>query len=440
VLPVAIAALTLVLWFGPGTPNAFDIPFVGSGGTFRLETHAESLLIGSPGYIDPDVYVYFNYAERIGDGDLPYRDFFYEYPPLSVPAVAAPYAFGSEVATYQDAFLVLFGLIAAATAVAVTLTARAAGEDRRTQIAAGGLVAAGPVLLGHTFGSNRLDFLPVLLVALASLGAVRGRETSAGGLAGLGAAAKLWPGMMAVPLAALAHRRGGRPAAIRTLAAFAVGLGVPFAIGLALSPSGLADSLNYHSDRPLHIESLGANLLLGLQELGLTGPYAKVLSYRSLNLTGGGTQAVADLGTLVGLALVAAVLMMGTRRVLAAGDERDAFATAMLTMLAATVALLTFSKVLSPQFMLWLLPFPLLVGGRLRWVAGALVAAVLVLTNLAFSSLSYGFGHEAGASALYLLRSGMLLALLVLLVASLRRRAAPDAGRASPPEGSRTTD
>ena len=427
-LPMAIAALTLILWFGPGTPNALDVPFVGSSGS------------SSAGYIDSDIQVYFNYAERIGDGEMPYRDFFYEYPPLSVPAVAAPYALGSKVATYQDAFLVLFGLIAAATAATVTLPARAASEGRRTQIAAGGLVAAGPVLLGHTFGSNRLDFLPVLLVALASLAAVGGRETSAGGLAGLGAATKLWPGMMAVPLAALAYRRGGRRAAMRTLVAFAIALGVPFAIALALSPSGLADSLNYQSDRPLQIESLGANLLLGLQGLGLTGPYVSVLSYRSVNLIGGKTQAVADLGTLVGLALAATVLVIGARRVLAAGANRDAFATAMLTTLAATVALLTFSKVLSPQYMLWLLPFPLLVGGRLRWCAGAFVAGVLVLTNLAFTSASYTFGHEAGASVLYLLRSGMLLALLILLVASLRRRTAPDVGRALLPAGSRTTD
>jgi hypothetical protein len=58
----------------------------------------------------------------------------------------------------------------------------------------------------------------------------------------------------------------------------------------------------------------------------------------------------------------------------------------MVSSAAAVVALVAFGKVFSPQYMIWLIPFVVLVGG-LRGVAGsALLYAALVLTQTWFPS------------------------------------------------------
>jgi Glycosyltransferase family 87 len=362
----------------------------------------------------------------MAEGALPYRDYFFEYPPLSIPAVGLPHAFGGDLAGYRDAFFALFGAIAAATAVAVLLAGRAAGLSEATQLAAGGLVALAPLMLGHELAPSRLELLAILLVALATLASARRRDGWAGALAGLGAAVKLWPVVMLVPLAALAFRRGGRPALTRSATAFAAGLCLPFAVALAVSPGGVADSLRFQSDRPLQVEAVGASALLMLRQLGVGGIDSEgSFESRSVNLVGDGADVVAALSTVLGLGAVIALLAIGARRLLDTRDDADAFATAMLTALAATAAGLAFAKVLSPQFTLWLLPLPLLVGGRLRWLAGASVAAILLLTNAAFARVdAYQNEYDLGATAIYAARGLAIVALAALLAFALWRRPA----------------
>src|SRR2546428_8178437 len=94
-----------------------------------------------------DTPSYRNYA-RLIDGDrTPYRDFHIEYPPLALPAFIAPYQFAHEQEPYRKAFARLFGLIAAAVAACAVLTAAALGRSPLDQLAAGGPVAVGPLLL-----------------------------------------------------------------------------------------------------------------------------------------------------------------------------------------------------------------------------------------------------------------------------------------------------
>lgn len=406
VAPLGIAALALALWLGPVTPSS---AFTG-------------LIVDPSPTHDSDINLFLYYAGEMAGGSVPYRDFMLEYPPLSAPLILLPHAFGGSYAGYRDAFELIVGLALATAAASTLLAARAAGCDRRTQWAAGGLVAIGPLLLGSPFAADRLDVWPVALVSLATLAAARSRLVLAGALAGLGAAVKLWPAAIVVALAALAHRLGAGAASRRVALAFALALAIPFALALAASPAGLADLLSFHADRPLQIEAVGATGLLVLDQLGIGGPYAAVGSPESgsVNLSGAPADAVAAIASLLGAALALGLLVAGARAVLRTAEDGDAFAIGMRATLAAVLALIVLGKVLSPQYVLWLLPLALLVGGNLRWLTGGLVAVSLALTNLAFAHhAAYQTDQQPLAIALYGARSLALVVLLALLSASL---------------------
>ena len=77
---------------------------------------------------------------------------------------------------------------------------------------------------------------------------------------------------------------------------------------------------------------------------------------------------------------------------------------------------------LSPQFLIWLIPVVPLVRGRRGLAASGLLAAALVLTQLWFPFRYWDLALEfdAAASWLVLVRDLVLLALLAVLALGLR--------------------
>jgi hypothetical protein len=201
--------------------------------------------------------------------------------------------------------------------------------------------------------------------------------------------------------------------------AVALGAGIPFAVALVLSPGGLWSAVTAQTDRPLQIESLGSSVLVGLSHLGLGGPYSIVWSSGSQNLVGGGVDAVTTLTSVVAILCVAGLWVAGVRGVRRAEDDRAAFAEAVRFAFAAVVAAIVFGKVLSPQFVLWLLPFPLLLAGRRASLAAGLTVAALLLTAAEFPGRYwlYANGFDGGTTAIVVGRNLVLVALLATLAA-----------------------
>jgi hypothetical protein len=83
------------------------------------------------------------------------------------------------------------------------------------------------------------------------------------------------------------------------------------------------------------------------------------------------------------------------------------------------VAFVAFGKVLSPQFLIWLVPLVVLVGGRRGLVAGSLLAAALVATQLwfPFRYWDWALTLDGGVSWLVLARDLLLCGLLLVLAA-----------------------
>ncbi|HEY3105621.1 MAG TPA: glycosyltransferase 87 family protein [Gaiellaceae bacterium] len=363
-----------------------------------------------------DTPLYQQYGEKILDGQVPYRDFKLEYPPGALPVFALPALAAKE--DYKTAFELLMWACAVATMVLLATAITAAGGTTGRLFAATAFLGLAPLALGSVI-LTRFDLWPAALAvgALAALAA--GREWLGLGVLGAATATKLYPAVI-VPVALIwVWRRSGPRAAAVALAVYlavCTVIALPFAL---LSPSGFGHSLSQQLDRPLQIESLGSALLLAAHQLGLYRPTVDS-THGSQNLAGSLPDAIASVQTALQLIALVAVLILFARR-------QDADANHLFAGAAASVAaFVAFGKVLSPQFLIWLLPLVPLVAGELGLVACGVFATALVVTQLWFPYRYWHVVHLSSSGWLVLLRDLLLVLLFaVLAAATALRYAAP---------------
>ncbi len=238
---------------------------------------------------------------------------------------------------------------------------------------------------------------------------VTGRLRGGALVVGIGIAVKLYPAVLVPLVGVVAWRRGRRElaAALALAAAPVVTVYVPF---LLVAPDGVLDSLGRQIGRPLQIESLGAGVLLALHHAAGT-PVHWASSSGAQNLTGTAADVLAVLQG-VGQVLAVALVWVSFWRGPASPERLVRHAAG------AVVAFVALSKVLSPQFLVWLvLLVPLVVGARGRlplW----LMTAACTLTAVWFPARYWRLVKEFDplASWLVLARACVLLALLAVLM------------------------
>ena len=354
-----------------------------------------------------DTPVYQGYGDRIVAGEVPYRDIELEYPPGALPVFVLPSLADRDA--YDRVFQLLMLVCGAAAIALVALALAQAGVEPRPLFAAVVFAALSPLLLGPVV-LTRYDLWPALLLAAALAALAADRARLGLGLLAAAVAAKLYP-LVVLPLALLYvyRRRDGREAT----AAFGVFAAVcalsfgPFAL---VAAEGLLESLTRQAGRPLQVESLGAGALLAAHRLGLYEARV-VSSHGSQNLAGGLPDALATAQTVAqALAVVAVWIVFARGR----AEPLRLFAASA----AAVAAFVAFGKVLSPQFLVWLLPLVPLVAGRRGLGPGALLAGALVLTQLWFPSRYWDVVALEPVSWLVVCRGLVLVALVVALVAA----------------------
>lgn len=405
-----------------------------------------------------DVPLYESFGDAILDGQVPYRDVRIEYPPGALPAFVLPAlasrALGPAGASsyepeqndparsYAFWFAALMGLLLAVTLAATAASLALLGASVGMAAAALLTVGATPLVLGE-LALTRFDALPVALTAAAAALLLARRPRWAAVALGLAVSAKLYPLLLLPLVAALVWRRHGRREAwvgVGLTLAVVIATFLPF---LALAPEETWFSVRAQTTRGLQVESLPGSIVLALDRvaegLGVSG---------IASVDEGGTGAVrsADVvgatGAVAGsLALLASLVVIGAVWVgFARGNGSPAaFVRAAAAVIAAQLAL---GRVLSPQFVLWLLPFvPLVAGRRGRWALGLLVAA-MAATHAWFPDLyrDYVNEREPFATAFLLGRNALLVALLAVLVVPARGAYAARARRSpsSPPAASST--
>ena len=170
------------------------------------------------------------------------------------------------------------------------------------------------------------------------------------------------------------------------LVAFAAAAAAPFLPYLFASPRGLWYVFQYHLERPLQIESvLGTPMLFG-KLIGVSeAVWGHSHGSHMLVARGAGLAATASGGlTLLAVAGVYLLIWRRRERLRAAAPDQA------LAVLALILALMTFGKVLSPQYFIWTLPAWALVAARDRALA-IIGGFVLLLTQIEFPALYWRF-------------------------------------------------
>ena len=358
-----------------------------------------------------DVHVYQGYAESLLHGALPYRDVFVEYPPGAFAVFLPPTAFGAG--HYNAAFKALMALCGAETIVLAALALAELGTSRLRVYAATALLALAPIALGP-ISLNTYDAWPALLTVGALFLLLRRRELWAFALLGLAVSAKVYP-LVLVPLACVVvwRRAGPRRTAVAlgALVVVAAAVVVPFA---AYDLDGVASSFRAQASRGLQVESFGASLLLVLDRLGLyDAEVVRTTGVAGRNLDGSLPDAIAAATLVLEAAAVAAVWLLYAR-------ARDARAQLPVACAAAVAGFLAFTKVFSPQYLVWLVPLVVLVGGAAVIAAVTLTALSLVLAQVWFFHYHALF-RIAWPTWLLLARDLAIVALFAVLAGALAR-------------------
>ncbi|HET7053528.1 MAG TPA: glycosyltransferase family 87 protein [Solirubrobacterales bacterium] len=278
--------------------------------------------------------------------------------------------------SYGDSFVALMLLFDLAGLGLLALLGRRCGSYRGVWV-----WLLGMPLLG-TFAVLRFDLVPTV-VAIAALVVIHRRPQWFGVLAGLGAAIKVWP-------VVLLFGEWERGRLLRAGFAALAAIGLVFFVS-ALAFGDPASFLGGQSARGLQEEAVAT--LPWQAKAVVTGDLPqRAIRYGAWQLSGDGPEALAtalewlSIAVLVAAAawwwLRARAIRTGQAHLAAASVSRD-FAFAIVLLLVVT------SRVLSPQYMVWMLGLSavILAAGTTRMARPAwLVLASMILTTTLFKS------------------------------------------------------
>ncbi|MEV0916598.1 glycosyltransferase family 87 protein [Streptomyces sp. NPDC049967] len=364
--------------------------------------------------------IYHGWYDVLSSGSYPRSDVTWQYPPLAALAILSPALL--PFLDYASAFFVLAFLCDALVLGLLLYAGR--GAARRT---AGAWVwVAGVPLLGTT-AYARYDVMVTAVAVAALLAGVRHPKVL-GALAAFGALLKVWPALV------LAGTARGRQT--RLAWATAAGVAVVLLVVCAVTAPGALAFLGFQRDRGTEVESLGALVFHVARQFGWQGRVE--LHYGSLEFLGPHVPLVSTLA--LGLSVLAFGWLLVWRlkaRTFGVSTPADAAFTAVLLFT-------TTSRVISPQYMLWLvgLAAVCLVFRESRMALPACL--VLVATGVTQLEFPLGFVHVVTSDAtgvlLMFVRNGLLVAATLIAGGRLWRdtvtRPAPEvspAGRARTP-------
>ena len=332
-----------------------------------------------------------------------------EYPVPAVAVIALPWLVAKALGMVH-AYVRLFALVALATDLAFTVLVARRAVDRTAVLT---WLAAVPLLGAMSY--FRFDLLPAVLVGAAIL-LLAARPRLAMLCVSVATAVKLWPALVVPPLLAGVRRRW------RNLAVVVVSGTVLAALSVAAAGwARLVSPLLFERHRGLQIESVWATPAMVAWALR-AAPLRITTRFHARELVGSWVPPLLAAST-VWLVLVVLGLLLLWWRMLRDRHRLASAEQVVWVSLAAICGFMVAGKVLSPQYLIWVLAAVVgglaVVGGSsrrlVRWTVLLLVATAL--TQLVFP-ISYSGFHRHDwrtpyAELLLAIRNVLLLWLLV---------------------------
>ncbi len=335
------------------------------------------------------------YHEIAETDGTPYRDFDVEYPPVALALI--------ELTNGADRAGTIERLVASQLILDVAVAGLLVWAwDRRTALTY--LVLSTP-LLAFPFLYMRIDLLSVFL-ALLGLALVRKGWDKAGGASlAVAAYAKVWP---VVVMPVLVIERKVRAGAAWVVAMVACGVAWLVWGGL----DGPSQVLTFRGAKGWQVESLVG---LVFHVSNPSGSHPEAGAWRTAAEMPGWSHLL--LTALSGLTVLIAWWLAWRRR----RDGDDDSVVYGLAPLVCVIGMLVFAPILSPQYVLWFLPFAAIVAARGNRLMGALALAVTALSAWSFAVIKAELHGQWYAVYPLFLRNGLLVAMLVVGVVQLAR-------------------
>jgi len=299
---------------------------------------------------------YFPYADAMFRGVFPYTEKVtvygyqnvWEYPPLAYVLMFIPRLVSFSPESYHVAYMAFVIVFVLVGVRSVAKIAESVGYSGHVAVVACTVC----FFLMAEFVLDRYDVFPMVMTVLALQFFLERRYPLSYLMLALGTLMKLYP-LALIPVFFLWHmRREGRTAPlVPTVMALAV-----MAVGMLAFYPGITQMFEYHSARPLEIESLVANVLEIVYLVIPTDMYM-VFSYGSDNIAGGPADFVAGV---IGYFAMATLLLAYVSFFLRKG--RGTYPTdssPVSIMLLVVICLVLFGGVFSTQYVLWMAPFVL---------------------------------------------------------------------------------
>ncbi|MGW1432111.1 glycosyltransferase 87 family protein [Streptomyces sp. NPDC002431] len=364
--------------------------------------------------------IYHGWSEVLRSGTYPREDVTWQYPPLAALAVLSPGLL--PMLDYTSAFFVL---VCGCDLLVLGLLLYAGRGGGRSGAGAWVWVAGVP-LLGTT-AYARYDVMVVAVAVAALLAGVR-HPRVLGVLAAVGALLKVWPALL------LAGTEPGRRTRLAWGAAAVAAAGL--LAGCVLAAPGALAFLGFQRDRGTEVESLGGLVFHVARQFGWSGRVE--LHYGSLEFLGPHVELVST------LALGLSVLALGWLVLWRLRARDFSVSTPADAAFAAVLLFTTTSRVISPQYLLWLVGLAAVClvfrGGRMVLPA----VLVLVATGITQWEFPFGFVHVVSSDAtgvtLMFLRNGLLVAATLTACHRLWRQTVPRPASAVPSAAGRTVE
>lgn len=377
---------------------------------------------------------YFPYADAMMNGIVPYTEevFVYgywsvwEYPPLAYIVLFIPRLFASGPEGYQAAFIVMTFIVFTIGLYFSERIAKDLGRDPFKIM----LLYTVAMMLMFEFQVDRFDIVPAVLTIVTFSLFIRKQYEYSFVLLAVGTLVKLFP-MFLVPvlliyLLSIHEYRRAKVSFAVLLTTAAVILGA-----VALVGSDPFIFLDYHTERPLEIESLAASVIsfLGLfLNLNLSTEF----SFGSDNIVGPLPDSIASVILMVAGGLM--IMAYATYAYFASERNTEGLHDASITMLMVLLIFMLFSTVFSGQYLIWAVPSLILCvavsknkQNSVLVVLLFVVAEVLTQINFAvnFGMRPEGMDMSVAGTVIVLLRNLVLLYLLCVLSYLLTDRKPP---------------